>query len=113
MLAYEQQKLSRQDQHTSIDIAEASKTIAEETKKDGYSMKTLAVVTMLFLPATSVSSILAMPLFHWDGNESVVSPRLWVYFVLSITLTALTVGLWWVWQKKQVGSRVAKQISEC
>ena len=104
MMAYEQQKLSRRDQQTSIDIAEASKTIAEESKKDGYSMKTLAVVTMLFLPATSVSSILAMPLFRWDeGDEdSVVNRKLWVYFVLAIPLTALTVGLWWLWQKRVI-----------
>lgn len=104
MMAYEQQKLSRQDQQTSIDIAEASKTIAEETKKDGYSMKTLAVVTMLFLPATSVSSILAMPLFRWDEGDGnrVVNTKLWVYFVLAIPLTALTVGLWWLWQKRVI-----------
>ncbi len=114
MLAYEQQMLSRQDQKTSIDIADASKTIAEETKKDGYSMKTLAVVTMLFLPATSVSSILAMPLFRWDEGDdnTVVSTKLWVYFVLAIPLTAATVGLWWIWQKRMIRG-TTKQVSSC
>ena len=100
MLAYEQQ--------------EASKVIAEETKKDGYSMKTLAVVTILFLPGTAVSSVLAMPLFRWDAdNENdVVNSKLWVYFVLAIPLTGVTVGLWWLWQKRVIkGPR--KPVSNC
>ena len=114
MLAYEQQRMSRQDQQISIDIASASKTIAEETKKDGSSMKTLAVVAIVFLPATSVSSILAMPLFRWDRTDwgDVVSSKLWIYFVLAIPLTAVTIGLWWLWQGR-TRKIPAKSISKC
>ena len=96
-------RLAREDQKISIEIAEASKAIAEDTKKDGYSMKTLAVVTMCFLPATSVSSILAMPLFDWTATRSsVVHPRIWVYFLLTTLLTAVTLISWWLWQRSVV-----------
>ncbi len=114
MLAYEQQKLSRQDQQYNIAIAEASKTIAEETKKDGSSMKTLALVTMCFLPATSVSSILAMPLFDWQSRgDKVVNPLVWVYFVLAIPLTLATVGIWYVWQRSVLKTRTAASVNKC
>lgn len=108
MLAYEQQTMGLRDQQTSISIAEASKTIAEETKKDSASMKTLALVTMCFLPATSVSSIFAMPLFDWDQKgRKVVSPSIWIYFVFASALTLLTVGTWWLWQRRlRSGNRV-------
>ena len=112
MMAYEQQKLTRSDQQTSIQIAEASKIIAEETKKDGYSMKTLAVVTIIFLPATSVSSIMAMPLFRWD-DDWVVNKRLWVYFAFAVPLTALTVGLWYVWQRQAMRRASQRLFSKC
>jgi hypothetical protein len=92
--------LAAHQQGISVSIAEASKSIAEETKKDGTSMKTLAVVTMLFLPATSVSSIFAMPLFDWEQEGGrVVRSSIWVYFVFASCLTLLTVGIWWAWQR--------------
>lgn len=101
ILAYEQQNLSRQEQQTSIEIAKASRIIAEETKKDGSSMKTVAVVTMLFLPATSISSIFSMPLFNWDAPAGkVVKTTLWIYSVFAVGLTLITVGIWAGWQRK-------------
>ncbi|KIX04476.1 uncharacterized protein Z518_05346 [Rhinocladiella mackenziei CBS 650.93] len=100
-IARNQSKLAeenRKDQTISIDIAEASKRIAEETKRDGTSMKTLAVVTLVFLPGTTVSSILAMPVFDWDAKDgAVVNPRIWVYFALAIPLTVLTITIWHLW----------------
>ena len=114
MLAYEQQKLSRQDQQYNIAIAEASKVIAEETKKDGSSMKTLALVTMCFLPATAVSSIFAMPLFDWQARDGkVVNPLLWVYFVLAIPLTMATIGIWYAWQRTVLRSKPAGSADKC
>lgn len=110
MLALEQQRMSREDQQLSISIADASKSIAEETKKDGTSMKTLAVVTMLFLPATSVSSIFSMPLFDWEEDDSrVVRPAIWVYFVFATLLTILTVGTWWIWQRRLAQHRQSRE----
>jgi hypothetical protein len=101
ILAYEQQNLNRKDQKISIAIAKASKAIAQETKKDGSSMKTLAVVAMLFLPATSVSSILAMPFFRWNevGTRDIVNSKLWVYFAVAVPLTLSTIAVWWPWQR--------------
>ncbi|KAJ9616514.1 hypothetical protein H2200_000233 [Cladophialophora chaetospira] len=89
---------SRKDQAISLEIAEASKRIAEDTKRDGTSMKTLAVVTLVYLPATAVSSILAMPLFNWNAKGgAVVNPRFWIYVVLAVPLTLLTIGIWYAW----------------
>ena len=88
---------SREEQVLSIEIAKASKIIAEETKKDGSSMTTLAVVTLVYLPCTTVSSILAMPLFDWDAEKGVVNPRIWVFFILALPLTVITVSVWQLW----------------
>ena len=106
MMVFAQQQLSQQDQKTSITIAEASKAIAEETKKDGSSMKTLALVTMFFLPATTLSSILGMSFFDWQAKSGgIVSARLWIFFVLAVPLTLATLGLWWIWQRQVLRPR--------
>jgi len=89
---------SRREQGISIEIARASQSIAAETKRDGSSMKTLAVVTLVYLPCTTVSSIFAMPLFDWDADDrSVVNPRIWVFFLFAVPLTAVTIGIWRLW----------------
>lgn len=36
-------------------------------------MKTLVVVTVVLLPATFVASFFAVPLFHWDTDQSAPS----------------------------------------
>ena len=61
-------------------------------------MKTLAVVTMLFLPGTFIASFFAMPLFDWQApHGQVVDSRLWIYFVVTIPLTGFTCAVWWAW----------------
>ena len=89
---------TRKDQAISLEIAEASKRIAEDAKRDGTSMKTLAVVTLVYLPATAVSSIFAMPLFDCNAKGgAVVNPRIWVYVALAVPLTLFSVTVWYLW----------------
>lgn len=96
---HELAQAARREQDVSTEIAKASKDIAQETKKDGKSMKTLSVVAMFYLPATTMASIFAMPLFDWDAqrSSSVVNPRIWIYVVSALIVTGMTVGLWWLW----------------
>ena len=93
MLAYEQQKLSLKDARIGLMIAKA-------TKNDGYANKSLAVVAMVYLPANLVASILSMPYFDWQSEENVVNTRLWVFFAVTIPLTAMTITTWWLWHRR-------------
>ena len=103
---------SRRDQALSVQIARASTTIALESRRDASSMKTIAAVTMSFLPGTFVSSCFAMPLFNWDGRGGggVVNPRIWVYWAVTIPLTLLTFFVWWAWfryrNKREIAAKV-------
>lgn len=47
--------MAQNDSRTNIAIAEASRRIAFETKRDSDAMKTIAALTMAFLPATFVA----------------------------------------------------------
>jgi hypothetical protein len=89
---------SQEDQSIGIDIAKVSKSIALESRRDSSSMKTLAVVTMVFLPGTFIATFFAMPLFDWQApNGQVVDKRIWIYFLVAIPLTAFTCAVWWAW----------------
>lgn len=44
--------MTQKDSKVNIKLAATSATIAKETKKDGSAMKTIAILTMCFLPGT-------------------------------------------------------------
>jgi hypothetical protein len=56
--------IAQRDQSLSIGIARDSRTLAVESKRDSSSMKTLAVVTMVFWPGTFVTVRLKSPTSH-------------------------------------------------
>ncbi|KAI0967701.1 hypothetical protein F4678DRAFT_240987 [Xylaria arbuscula] len=93
--------IAQQDQNTSIGIARDSRILAAESKRDSTSMKTLAVVTMAFLPGAFVAAILAIPVFHWDATDpsNIMDHRFWIYWSITIPLTLGTFLAWFVWIK--------------
>ena len=63
---------------------------------------TIAVLTMLFLPATFVASLLGSNLFALEDNGAgkhsfVVSELWWLYLASAIPLTLVTFGAWACW----------------
>ena len=63
--------------------------------QDNTSMKTLAVVSMLFLPGTFAASLFAMPMFVYDdAASSFVTKQFWLYWAAAIPLTITVVLVW-------------------
>ncbi|KAF6823986.1 hypothetical protein CMUS01_10448 [Colletotrichum musicola] len=83
---------------TSLAHTKANIDIALSTKKDGSQMKSIALLTMVFLPATFVTSMFSMTFFQWipDNSTQTVSPYIWIYFVATVGLTFMTVGSWYL-----------------
>ncbi|KAF4169943.1 hypothetical protein CNMCM6936_005088 [Aspergillus lentulus] len=80
-------------------IAHNSYVSAEEARRDGSSMKTIAAITLIFLPATTVASIFSMSMFNWsvEDGQPVITHRFWVYIIAAIGLTVIVVALWLLW----------------
>ena len=70
-------------------------------KHDSQSMKTIAVLTLFFLPATFVSSIFSTGIFNFHANEGeqprVISQYGWVYLVICLIATLVTLIFWASW----------------
>jgi hypothetical protein len=79
-------------------------------------MKSISLVTMIFLPGTffavrPIASIVpiaelntffqtlfSMTFFNWGGTENghpFVSRYIWIYFLVTGVSTVITLGLWW------------------
>ncbi|KUI62676.1 hypothetical protein VP1G_09784 [Cytospora mali] len=95
-------KIGRNDTKTNLEISKSSLDIAEATKRDGQRMRSIAVLTMFFLPATFVATVFSMTFFNWTPGqgEEVLSPYIWVYVVGTAIFTGLTMGLWYIYSRR-------------
>ena len=88
--------MAQRDASTNLQIASVAQKdartnlqIAREAKADSSAMKTIAALTMVFLPATFMSSVFGM------GS---LATRSWeLYVAISLPLTAFVLGIWWFW----------------
>lgn len=96
-----------------------NRTIAENSKRDSAAMKTIAVLTMFFLPPTFVAvrvpsaaslvillnayqSLFSMSMFDWNSDKpgsGHMSKYFWVYWAVAAPLTIIVLIFWRVWWK--------------
>lgn len=76
---------------TSVEIGRAAQV-------DSSAMKTIAFVTLVFLPPTYISSVFSMSFFQCgEDNGWGMSNKFWVYWVFAIPTTIVTVIVWQYW----------------
>lgn len=83
-----------------VKLARVTAQMAEETRQDSAAMKTIATMTLVFLPGTAVASFFSMNgMFNWSpaAGESIASPYLYVFFAVTVPLTLLVYSLWLWW----------------
>ncbi|KAF2193510.1 hypothetical protein K469DRAFT_237497 [Zopfia rhizophila CBS 207.26] len=80
------------NQQLNIDTQE----IAAASRKDSSAMKSVAVLTMAFLPGTFVATMFALPFFDFSAGQGqqMVLPRFWIYWAVTIPLTGTVMLLW-------------------
>ena len=92
--------MAQKDNLVNISLANDSRRIAAASKRDSTAMKTIAVVTMFFLPGTYIAALFAIPVFNWDAgpNVSVLNYRFWYYWATTLPLTAVVLLIWVFWE---------------
>ncbi|KAH8802628.1 hypothetical protein F5884DRAFT_802481 [Xylogone sp. PMI_703] len=75
--------------------SEANVEIALATGRESKHMRSIAIVTMVFLPGTFLASVFSMTFFNWNQESAVISSYIWIYITLAFFFTVLTIGSWW------------------
>ncbi|KAK8132129.1 hypothetical protein PG999_000302 [Apiospora kogelbergensis] len=115
--------ISKVESRLNAEISIQQHLLANASKRDSASMKTLTILGAVFLPGTFLSSMFSMPFFEfhgmphslsevypqsmipnssWTDMNGPISNSLWIYFVLTIPLTVLVVWIWWGVDKRMV-----------
>ena len=58
-------------------------------------MKTIAIMTMVFLPGTFFAALFALPMLQW-GQTDVITGRFWIYWACTLPATALVLLGWMI-----------------
>ncbi|KAI0593983.1 hypothetical protein F4775DRAFT_575663 [Biscogniauxia sp. FL1348] len=96
-------KMARADTKTNLAISNSSLEISKAAKVDGQRMRSIAVLTMIFLPATFVATVFSMTFFEWNPvqGQTVMSPYIWIYITGTVMLTSLTLAIWYYFSKRE------------
>ncbi|RMZ88289.1 hypothetical protein DV736_g4472, partial [Chaetothyriales sp. CBS 134916] len=90
--------VGQRDALTSQRANELSFEVANSTKEDSISMSTFTFITAVFLPPSFVATMFSMGMFDWqDGRSETMSRKFWIFWVVAVPLTAVTIGGWKVW----------------
>jgi Mg2+ and Co2+ transporter CorA len=82
-------------------------------------MKTIAVVTMVFLPGTFLATLWAVPSLQWEQTP-VIQGNFWVYWVFALPFTAFVLVIWHLFTRQKryltlwnVHDKRVPQTTEC
>ncbi|KAI9856198.1 MAG: hypothetical protein M1813_009215 [Trichoglossum hirsutum] len=79
--------------------------IGRAARADSAAMKTIAILTLVFLPGTYISAIFSMGFYNFTpGTETQaqkwsVSKDIWIYFAIAGPVTGVTVMSWLIWER--------------
>ncbi|KAI1086954.1 hypothetical protein F5B19DRAFT_477315 [Rostrohypoxylon terebratum] len=83
---------------------ETNVEIALATGRDSKHMRTISIVSMVFLPGTFMASIFSMQFFNWlPSQDTVVSQYFWIYILATVIATMSTLGIYYycvVWRHR-------------
>ncbi|KAK2790501.1 hypothetical protein FQN52_005518 [Onygenales sp. PD_12] len=91
--------VAQRDNKDNLKLAKVSTDIANTTKDDSRAMRTIAVMSIAFLPGTFVSSFFSMDMFNWQAakDEAVLSSRFYIYWAVAVPLTLVVFIVWFLW----------------
>ncbi|KIV79956.1 hypothetical protein PV11_07495 [Exophiala sideris] len=73
----------------------------ESNREDADSNSTMSFLQMTFLPATFVAAIVSTNFFELSNNPPTVSKYFWIFWVVAIGLTVLTLGIYFLWKRQK------------
>ncbi|KAK4182263.1 hypothetical protein QBC35DRAFT_445432 [Podospora australis] len=100
--------LTHEDTKFNISLADVSGDLAEATRRDGSSMKTTAVLTMAFLPATLLAAMFSIPFLGWDENYP---EKFAIDWAAVIPATIATFAVWAGFTQKEQAIQISQPSS--
>ncbi|KAA8651230.1 uncharacterized protein ATNIH1004_000108 [Aspergillus tanneri] len=86
-------------QAVAVEINNKMLKLTDAAFDDNATVKVVTLVTLIYLPASFVSTLLGMNLFEFDGGNGrgfTISGQFWIFVVIAVPLTLLTLAAWYL-----------------
>lgn len=112
--AREDNKLNLQLSRVNTELARTGTELTQDMKRDSTQMRSIGLLTMIFLPLSTVAvsldspkagtrkltafqSVFSTTFFDWNtaSGGAVVSEYIWIFAVIAVGLTSMVVGAWY------------------
>ncbi|KAE9370170.1 hypothetical protein N431DRAFT_308690, partial [Stipitochalara longipes BDJ] len=85
--------VSQYDSRISVRVGQAAQS-------DSAAMRTISILTLVFLPGTFVSAVFGTTFFgHGDDSPWTVSNDFWIFWAILIPVTGVTIIFWFIWER--------------
>lgn len=90
--------------------------IGKAAQKDSAAMKTIALLNLVFLPGTFIAAVFGMGFFNFSQGDETQLPKwsmskdIWIYWAITIPVTAVTVLCWLFLQRKNVARSSSHEV---
>jgi hypothetical protein len=91
--------IAQKESKLNFQMAGEQRKLAHASKRDSTAMKTISLLGAVFLPGAYLASVFSMTFFNFQGSGSVDSDQFWIYWAVTLPLTAIIVGIWYVWER--------------
>ncbi|KAH7066300.1 hypothetical protein BKA63DRAFT_524148 [Paraphoma chrysanthemicola] len=86
-------------------------------KRDSDSMKTIAAVTLLFLPMSTIATIFGSQFFNSESGVLHIADNFWLYWIIALPTTIIVIGSWYLYhrcvsQHRQKGRRTSSSYTK-
>jgi hypothetical protein len=83
-------------------MAGEQRKLAHGSKRDSAAMKVISLLGAIFFPGAYLASVFSMTFFNFQNSSGPsVSESFWIYWAVTIPITMIIVGVWYVWEKKR------------
>lgn len=94
--------IAQKESKLNFQMAGEQRKLAHASKRDSAAMKTISLLGAVFLPGAYLASVFSMTFFNFQASDGpVVSSQFWIYWVVTIPVTVVIVGVWYLWEKKR------------
>lgn len=89
--------LTHEDAMVNLRVARANVGIARAARDDSSAMRTIALMTMIFLPATFYAALFDQPTLNWEPTRpGVIQDGFALYWALTVPSTLVVLATSWV-----------------
>jgi len=95
--------IAQKESKLNFQMAGEQRKLAHASKRDSAAMKTISLLGAIFFPGAYLASVFSMTFFNFqdDNQGHEISGRFWIYWAVTIPLTSVIVGIWWVWERRR------------